>query len=923
MALEKFLDWEENKQDAKTNATSSVKSLDKKGINEEIVIREEKTLDEKPTEDEIDEDDLVDVDDEVDEPEIVDLPPDVGSDVKNVYLLDSAYDGIAYKARLTFYNQKFSNLYYWIDKSDHLPYLLTDKDEEQINQISQIVKSKNFKGTEKTTKFSLLKWKEVTLTKIYGTTPTDIGGTPISFREFIFPAYEANIRYHFNFLADEQITPATFYDVKDGELRHSSLNLSEKVKNELEEEFRDEIPEEQEMLKEYMPLLFQSTPEVKRAAFDIEVGSEKGKMPNPQNPVHPIISIGLAGNDGKRIFWALKRNNGNDEIKSDTVEIRIFEDERNLLVDFFQEIANYPMLVTFNGDNFDNPYLFNRAKRLKIEEIPITIRRNETGFIHGLHFDLHVFFRNAAIRTYAFGAAYEYASLDAISEALLDERKLAHPDVWINDMNLQTLMEYNMQDADLTLRLTTFDDSLVMRLVYILMRITKVPFSDFTRTNVSTWLKYWLIYEHRKRNYLIPLKEEIAGVGGGSGESQAIIEGKKYQGAIVIDPKPGVWWNVQVLDFASLYPSIIKTRNLSYETINCPHEECKENKVPELSYWVCTKRVGIVSLMIGFVRDVRVKYFKPKKKENPGYKVIEQALKVLINAGYGVLGSSAFDFYCLPVAESTTAYARDAILKTKKFVEQDLKLPVLYGDTDSVFIYNPSKEDIKKLKRWSIDNLKIELGLDYDFRYAIFTTRKKNYLGITKNGRPIVKGLVAKKKNTPNIIRKYFDEMLKIFSDVKNEEELEIAKNKIKNLLKELVGKIKNNQLSIDDVVIRTTFTRKVKDYETWTQPIQALAQLLEANVPGADQIDVGDTIEYVPIQRPIKVKISSNRLSFPIGEIRTASVKPVQLVDPKNDLLGKNLVELTKTAFEQIIEPLGINWKKDIEGQKSIDDFF
>lgn len=916
MGLDEFLDFEEEKKEEKQPEK-------KKELERKTEPQVKKETPPPATEEEEEEFEFVDDEDDVDEPEIVNLPQDVGSDISGAYLLDSAYDGTTYKARLTFYNGKNKTLYYWIDTGEHLPYLLTDKKPEEVEQIGPIAKSKFFKGTEVIVKHSLLAWKDLTLTRVYGTTPTDIGGSPTSFREFVYPAYEANIRYHFNFLADKQITTATFYDVKDGALSPAALELSKTVTKELEEEFKDEIAEEKEMLQEYMPLLFQPTPEVKRAAYDIEVGSEKGKMPNVQNPMHPIISIALVGNDGRKIFWVLNRDRKGEKLENDSIDIRRFDDERDLLIDFFNILPQYPLLISFNGDNFDNPYLYNRAKRLKIDDIPITIRRNETGFKESLHFDLHVFFRNAAIRTYAFGAAYEYASLDDISDALLGERKLEHPEVWINDMDLQTLMAYNVQDTELTLKLTTYDNSLVMRLVYILMRITKVPFTDFVRTNVSTWLKYWMIYEHRKRNYLIPLKEEIASVGGGAGESSAIIEGKKYQGAIVIDPKPGVWWNVQVLDFASLYPSIIKTRNLSYETINCPHQECRNNRVPELSYWVCTKKVGIVSLMIGFVRDVRVKYFKPKKKENPDFKVIEQALKVLINAGYGVLGSAAFDFYCLPVAESTTAYARDAIMKTKKFVEEQLKLQVLYGDTDSVFVYNPSEEQINRLKKWAIENLKIELGKDYDFRYAIFTDRKKNYLGITKSGKPIVKGLVAKKKNTPNVIREYFDKMLKVLSEVTDEATLQVARNRIKDLLKELVNRIKNNDLSIDDVVIRTTFTRRVKDYETWTQPIQALAQLLEAGIPEAEQMDVGDTIEYVPIQSPIKVRITSKRLAFPIGEVRSATVKPVQLVDPENDLLGKNLVELAKTAFEQIIEPLGINWKKDIEGQKSIDDFF
>lgn len=126
----------------------------------------------------------------------------------------------------------------------------------------------------------------------------------------------------------------------------------------------------------------------------------------------------------------------------------------------------------------------------------------------------------------------------------------------------------------------------------MLSRMTKMPIDDFIRSSVSIWIQNWFYYEHRKRNYLIPLPEDILRAKG-EVSTEAIIKGKKYQGAIVIQPKAGVWWDVYVLDYASLYPSIIKTRNLSYETIRCKHKECKElNKIPETNHWVCTKKLG-------------------------------------------------------------------------------------------------------------------------------------------------------------------------------------------------------------------------------------------------------------------------------------------------------------------------------------------
>src|SRR5439155_7581870 len=89
----------------------------------------------------------------------------------------------------------------------------------------------------------------------------------------------------------------------------------------------------------------------------------------------------------------------------------------------------------------------------------------------------------------------------------------------------------------------------------------------------------------------------------------------------------------------SLYPSIIKVHNLSYETVNCPHEECRSNKVPDTDHWVCTRRSGIESLVIGSLRDLRVGHYKvlakdktiPKESKDL-YGTVTQALKVFLNA---------------------------------------------------------------------------------------------------------------------------------------------------------------------------------------------------------------------------------------------------------------------------------------------------
>jgi DNA polymerase I len=153
-----------------------------------------------------------------------------------------------------------------------------------------------------------------------------------------------------------------------------------------------------------------------------------------------------------------------------------------------------------------------------------------------------------------------------------------------------------------------------MNLMVLLTRISKMIMEDVTRNGVSRWILSLMEWEHRRRGWLIPNTQDILDVKG-QVSTTSIIKGKKYQGAIVRDPKPGVHFGVVVCDFASLYPSAIRNWNLSYDTILCNHPECKDNLVPGTPHWVCKKNSGMASLIIGSLRDLRVQWYKPRSRD--------------------------------------------------------------------------------------------------------------------------------------------------------------------------------------------------------------------------------------------------------------------------------------------------------------------
>ena len=71
----------------------------------------------------------------------------------------------------------------------------------------------------------------------------------------------------------------------------------------------------------------------------------------------------------------------------------------------------------------------------------------------------------------------------------------------IGDMILANLIHYNLIDSIRTLELTTFNNDLVWNLIFVLMRITKLPLQDIFRLQISAWIRSLLFYEHRRKNY--------------------------------------------------------------------------------------------------------------------------------------------------------------------------------------------------------------------------------------------------------------------------------------------------------------------------------------------------------------------------------------------------------------------------------------
>ena len=199
-------------------------------------------------------------------------------------------------------------------------------------------------------------------------------------------------------------------------------------------------------------------------------------------------------------------------------------------------------------------------------------------------------------------------------------------------------------------------------------------------------------------------------------------------------------------------------------------------------------------------------------EERQLYNVVSQAIKVILNASYGVMGAEIFPLYCLPVADATAAIGRSTTTKTIEKCKE-IGIDVIYGDTDSLFLRNPSPTNVDRISSWARSNLGVDLEIDKQYRYIVFSELKKNYLGVLSDGTVDVKGLTGKKSHTPPFIRKAFYSVLDILSKVNSERDFESAKEKIKNIIQENAKNLDLGIISQEDLSFNVMVNKSPSKY--------------------------------------------------------------------------------------------------------------
>ena len=424
-------------------------------------------------------------------------------------------------------------------------------------------------------------------------------------------------------------------------------------------------------------------------SFDLEVRNPHG-MPNSEED--EIIMIGVASNFGINQVISTKTNSENRDDFVNQVS-----SEREMIQEFVKIIKdnNIDILVGYNSDNFDFPYLKDRAKLLSVD-LDIGMDESDVKYIRRgyanaaslkglIHVDLYL-----VMRRYM---SLERYTLERVYYELFGEEKIDVPgeqifEFWDNGgEELDNLFDYSLDDVISTLKIA--EQTLPLNLE--LTRIIGQPLFDVSRMATGQQAEWFLVKQAYFDDEVVPNKQ------GSNFADRANAEDN--EGGYVREPETGLHENLVQFDFRSLYPSIIISKNISPDVMVLGDVENEEeyNISPEHGIKFKKSPQGFIPSVIDKILQERFRIKREMKaSDDPQQKkaldVQQQAIKRLANTMYGIYGFPRFRWYSFECAKAITSWGRQYIKSSIKKAEE-YGFYAIYADTDGFYAKYKKEKD--------------------------------------------------------------------------------------------------------------------------------------------------------------------------------------------------------------------------------------
>ena len=625
-----------------------------------------------------------------------------------------------------------------------------------------------------------------------------------------FDSLEADIPFTRRYLIDRKITPVLTYEA-EGEYVSSDYKTS--------------VFEARKIRHSGDGL-----PELKIMSVDVETDTKFGKNIVPGED--QIIMLAVYGKGLKKVLtW--KR------FKADSGYVEIADSERALIERFRKLVEEYkPDVITgYASDGFDLPYLKARAEKcgaklnLGLDNSPIKISKGQrpVAEIAGIaHIDVL-----RLVRT-MFKTTFISFKLDYVARELLNRGKKEVDleklhDAWTEGSDeLGKFAEYNLIDAALAHDLCAM---LLPNAIELTKLIGLTP-ADVSRMSFSQLVEWYLIKEAPGFNELVPNRP-------GYGKEQARKK-ESYEGGYVYEPTPGLYRDIAVFDFRSLYPTIISAHNVSPDAI------IEGNGISGTRF---SEKKGFISTVIDNViqRRLQAKELARSSRDRT-LEARQLALKTIANSIYGYYAFSGARWYSLECAKAITELGRKHVQDViRKAGESGMK--VIYSDTDSLFLALEGKkiDEAMDFVRKINEELPGIMELEFEglYKSGVFVATKgtgsgakKKYALMAQDNQMKVRGFEVVRRNLSPVAKETQEKVLRMILTGE-------AAEKAAECVKEIIRDLRQKKIPNEKTIIETRISRDVKNYEN-LPPHVAVAKEMQKK---GEKVGKGSVVAYIVVR--------------------------------------------------------------------------
>jgi len=321
------------------------------------------------------------------------------------------------------------------------------------------------------------------------------------------------------------------------------------------------------------------------------------------------------------------------------------------------------------------------------------------------------------------------------------------------------------------------------------------------------------------------------------------------RGGLSYQPRTGFHEDVVEVDFSSLYPNIIATRNVSPETLDCDccsRDEARQ--VPQLNYSTCTKRDGFLPRVLRpiIARRDDVKNLIREGVEEEFNTRRSNALKWILITCFGYTGYKNAKFGKIECHEAICAHGRHILTRATELAEKH-GYQVLHGLVDSLWLKGTG--DLDAFLQEATEETGVRLEFEKRFKWIVFLPRRNSrtgalnrYYGVDTDGNLKVRGVEARQSNSPRIVKEFQREVLQLLAEASNEDEFYVFLEDAEDLLGQYMNDLRSGDVSSEDLAITSSVSKRLEDYTQYNFNAAALQRYKDLGI----EKKPGEKVQYV-----------------------------------------------------------------------------